>query len=64
MERKERIKMEQNVFNAFIDGITEKLDNIPLADGVDRNSWLFAGCRQDLEKARTRILKYIERVLR
>ncbi len=64
MERKERVEMEQKVFDAFIDGIVEKLNAIPLAEGIDQNSWLFAGCKEDLEKARTRILNYIERCLR
>ncbi|KKK94953.1 hypothetical protein LCGC14_2677690 [marine sediment metagenome] len=62
--RRKRIKRAEEIFNRNIDSVIADLDNIPLMEGVDRNSWLFAGCRQDLEKARTRILKYIERVLR
>ena len=63
-QRKERIKTKQFGFNERFDLIILDLQDLPLADGIDQNSWLFAGCRQDLEKARTRILAYIERCLR
>ena len=62
--RKRRIEAEKKKFNQFFDDLIIELTSIPLAEGIDQNSWLFAGCRQDLEKARTRILKYIERCLR
>ena len=64
MEREERVKQVQGEFFEEITQIIEKLNAIPLAEGIDKNSWLFAGCREDLDKARTRILNYIERVLR
>ncbi len=64
MEREERVKQVQGDFGERIAQLIERLNAIPLADGIDQNSWLFAGCRQDLEKARTRVLNYIERVLR
>lgn len=64
MERGERVKVSKDIFNVRIDSIIGDLLNIPLADGIDKNSWLYAGCRQDLETARTRILAYIERCLK
>ena len=64
MEREERVKQVQGDFDERIAQLIERLNAIPLVDGTDQNSWLYAGCRQDLEKARTRILNYIERVLR
>jgi len=63
-ERAIRVEKEKKKFNQFFDDLIIELTSIPLAEGIDQNSWLFAGCRQDLEKARTRILNYIERVLR
>lgn len=63
-EREERIKKEQARFNERFDFIILALEKIELAEGTVQNSWLFAGCKQDLEKARTRILNYIERILR
>ena len=59
-----RIKGAQERFNRNIDSVVADLDNIPLIEGVDKNSWIFAGCKRDLEKARTRILAYIARCLR
>ena len=64
MEREERIKASKEIFTIRIDSLIKDLANVPLADGIDQNSWLFAGCRQDLEKARTRIMTYIERCLK
>ncbi len=62
--REARIEVEKDVFNEKITQIIEKLNAIPLAEGIDKNSWLYAGCVEDLDKARTRIMNYIERVLR
>ena len=64
MEREERVKQVQGKFFEEITQIIEKLNAIPLAEGIDKNSWLYAGCVEDLDKARTRIMNYIERVLR
>ena len=64
MEREERVKQVQEEFNKQITQLIEKLSGISLASGVDKNSWLYAGCVEDLDKARTRIMNYIERVLR
>ena len=63
-ERKERIREEKDRLNRLLDQVITRLTDIPLAKGIDQNSWLYAGCRQDLEAARTRILNYIERVLK
>lgn len=63
-ERKERVKEVQGDFGERITQLAERLNAISLADGVDKNSWIYAGCIQDLEKARTRILAYIERCLK
>ena len=63
-ERRERIKSQQDRFNKDLDHILLGLTNIPLAMRVAQNSWLFAGCQQDLEKARARIMNYIEKVLK
>ena len=63
-ERAIRVEKEKKKFNQFFDDLIIEVTNIPLAEGIDQNSWLFAGCRQDLEAARTRVLKYIERCLK
>ena len=63
-KRKERLKDHQTRFDNLFQTILFELDNIDLAEGIDQTSWLYAGCKEDLEKARTRILNYIERVLR
>ena len=63
-ERKERVVVEKSVLNSLIDRIILELNDLTLLEGIDKNSWLYAGCIEDLEKARTRILNYIERVLR
>ena len=63
-ERVLRVEKENKKFNQFFDDLIIELTSIPLAEGIDKNSWLFAGCREDLDKARTRILNYIERVLK
>ena len=63
-EREERIREEKDRLNRLLDQVITRLTDIPLAEGIDQNSWLYAGCKEDLEKARTRILNYIERVLR
>lgn len=63
-ERRKRIFDQQSCFNKEIDSLIRRLNNIPLAEGIDKNSWLYAGCIEDLEKARTHILNYIERVLK
>ncbi|MCH7605118.1 hypothetical protein IID24_04000 [Patescibacteria group bacterium] len=63
-EREERVKKVQEDFSERITQLVERLKAIELADGIDKNSWIFAGCIQDLEKIRTRILAYIERCLK
>ena len=62
--REARVEAEKKKFNRFLDDLKIELTSIPLAEGIDQNSWLFAGCIQDLEKARTHVLNYIERCLR
>ena len=64
MEREERVKASQVYFTNALADIAMELSDLPLADGIDKNSWLFAGCRQDLEKAQSRIMTYIERCLK
>lgn len=63
-ERKERIRKVQVKFEHLLGQIMTELIDIPLSDGIDKNSWVFAGCRQDIEKVRTRIMSYIERCLK
>lgn len=62
--REERIKTEKDISRRLIEIIIEELNQMELADGIDKNSWLFAGCIQDLKAAQTRINDYIERCLK
>ncbi|MBW8036538.1 MAG: hypothetical protein FVQ79_13155 [Planctomycetes bacterium] len=62
--REERIEKEKKDMTILFDRVKLELDDMELAKGVDKNSWLYAGCIEDLQKARTRILNYIERVLK
>lgn len=63
-ERTERLVDQKTRFNNLFSTMVFELNELPLADGVDKNSWIHAGCLQDLEKARARILAYIERCLK
>jgi len=63
-EREERVRLEKGKFHFGINYLIKELEDMELAEGIDQNSWLFAGCVQDLEKARTRIMDYIEKVLK
>ncbi len=62
--REARIIKEKKEFTKLITQLRGRLSDMPLAEGVDGNSWLYAGCRQNIDQMDTRIITYIERCLK
>ncbi len=63
-EREERIKQEKRKFNELITQLVERLNALPLAEGVDKNNWLYAGFKQNIDQVALSTMKYIERCLK